>query len=144
MDVQKKHPKPSKSVEFSPTSTSPLAKKHPKPSESEEFSLTSKSVEFPLEPLHTGTSTSEIKHPKPSKSVEYTPLEPLHTGTSTSITRVRHGSTTTFITKSDCLELSGYKEKQKYYKEFLIGSSVHSPYVVEFVEFKRCEKYYLF
>jgi hypothetical protein len=41
-----------------------------------------------------------------------------------------------YVLKSD-LNMPSRKESQKYLKEFLIGSSIRSPYVVEFAEFKR-------
>jgi hypothetical protein len=49
---------------------------------------------------------------------------------------VRQGGKT-FIVKSDLNFLNGQKEAQKYYKEYVIGSSIQNPYVVNFVELKR-------
>jgi hypothetical protein len=99
---------------------------------------------------------------------EYVPLEPLHYGSSTSVTRVRHGGgerrgeerrgegeneiqlfdgrhgSKTFIIKSDLNFLTGQKEAEKYYKEHVIGSSIHSPFVVNFVELKRYHLFFTF
>eukprot|EP00026_Physarum_polycephalum_P000093 Phypoly_transcript_00093.p1 GENE.Phypoly_transcript_00093~~Phypoly_transcript_00093.p1 ORF type:complete len:2228 (+),score=422.82 Phypoly_transcript_00093:105-6788(+) len=67
----------------------------------------------------------------------YELLQLLHSGTSTYVIRAKAADNKTYIIKENSRAVTSQKKLRKYFREYMLGSSIDSPYVVKYVDMKR-------